>query len=162
MLKTLKFVLESNLSDMKGNFQNEYHHLRTNLLRVSGWLRQEVNNILEPFGITQQQFNALRILRGQMKIERKGSFSTNDLRDLLLDKSADTSRLVDRLVAKQLVSKVPCTMDSRRVDLKLTEEGQQLLARIDLKMNELDNIIARLSKEEVERLNALLDKLIGE
>ena len=86
---------------MQGKFQSEYHHLRANLLRVSAWLRQEVNHILEPFGITQQQLNALRILRGQMNVVRTTSFSTNDLRDLLLDKSADTSRLVDRLVEKK-------------------------------------------------------------
>ncbi len=63
---------------MQGNFQNEYHHLRANLLRIGAWLRQEVNTVLEPFGITQQQFNALRILRGQMNVVRSTSFSTND------------------------------------------------------------------------------------
>lgn len=144
---------------MQGNFQNEYHHLRANLLRVSGWLRQEVNAILEPFGITQQQFNALRILRGQMNVVRTTSFSTTDLRDLLLDKSADTSRLVDRLVEKGLVSKVPCMLDSRRVNLCLSEAGLQMLVHIDRKMNDLDAILNNLSEKEASQMNALLDRL---
>lgn len=146
---------------MQGNFQSEYHHLRSNLLRVSGWLRHEVNLILEPFDITQQQFNALRVLRGQMKVVRVGAFSTNDLRDLLLDKSADTSRLVDRLVAKGLVSKEPCTIDSRRVNLKLTNEGTQLLTDIDEKMGELDAIFGDLPETEARKLNLWLDRLGG-
>ena len=145
---------------MQGKFQNEYHHLRANLLRVSAWLRQEVNRILEPFGITQQQLNALRILRGQLHVVRSTSFSTNDLRDLLLDKSADTSRLVDRLVDKKLVSKEPCTLDSRRVHLQLTAEGQQLLAEIDGKMNDLDTILGNLSAAEARQLNAFLDRIV--
>jgi len=145
---------------MQGKFQNEYHHLRANLLRVSAWLRQEVNVILEPFGITQQQLNALRILRGQMNVVRTTSFSTNDLRDLLLDKSADTSRLVDRLVDKGLVAKEPCSQDSRRVHLQLTAPGQQLLAEIDGKMNDLDAILGNLSVGEAQQLNAFLDRIV--
>lgn len=147
---------------MQGNFQSEQHHLRANLLRVSAWLRQEVNRILEPFGITQQQLNALRILRGQQSVVRSTSFSTNDLRDLLLDKSADTSRLVDRLVEKNLVSKAPCTVDSRRVNLLLTATGQQLLADIDGRMSELDAILGNLSHQEARQMNTWLDRLVGE
>lgn len=159
MFETLNFTTSADDSDMQGNFQNEYHHLRTNLLRVSGWLRQEVNLILDPVGITQQQFNALRILRGQMNKVRTTSFSTNDLRDLLLDKSADTSRLVDRLVDKGYVLKVPCNIDSRRVHLSLTEAGLQLLTDIDGKMSDLDAIFGHFTDEEAKQLNALLDRL---
>lgn len=145
--------------DMKGNFSNEHHRLRANLLRVGAWLRHELNNVLEPFGITQQQFNALRILRGQMKIERVGSFSTNDLRDELLDKSADVSRLVDRLVEKGLVTKIPCTMDSRRVNLSLSQQGEELLSHIDDKMHHLDEILHPLTAVEAAAANNFLDKL---
>ncbi len=155
-----KFV-RRNQRYMQGNFQNEYHHLRANLLRIGGWLRQEVNRMLEPFDITQQQFNALRILRGQMQVVRTRAFSTNDLRDLLLDKSADTSRLVDRLVEKGLVSKAPCTQDSRRVNLSLSEKGVELLCRIDDRMSELDAVLGALSEQEARQLNNLLDRLQG-
>ena len=147
-------------SPMQGNFQNEYHHLRANLLRIGAWLRQEVNTVLEPFGITQQQFNALRILRGQMNVVRSTSFSTNDLRDLLLDKSADTSRLVDRLVDKGYVLKAPCTIDSRRVNLQLSETGLQLLSEIDLKMSEMDAILGNVTENEAHALNGFLDRLL--
>ena len=90
---------------------------------------------------------------------RTTSFSTNDLRDLLLDKSADTSRLVDRLVDKGYVSKVPCNMDSRRVNLSLTDAGLQLLADIDGKMSELDAIFGHFTDDEAHQLNTLLDRL---
>jgi DNA-binding MarR family transcriptional regulator len=96
-----------------------------------------------------------------MKVVRVGAFSTNDLRDLLLDKSADTSRLVDRLVAKGLVSKEPCTVDSRRVNLKLTNEGIQVLTDIDEKMGELDAIFGDLPETEARKLNLWLDRLGG-
>ena len=162
VFETSNFTASWIATIMQGKFQSEYHHLRANLLRVSAWLRQEVNHILEPFGITQQQLNALRILRGQMNVVRTTSFSTNDLRDLLLDKSADTSRLVDRLVEKKLVSKAPCTLDSRRLNLTLTESGQHLLADIDGKMTELDAILGNFSEKEAKQMNAWLDRLVGE
>ena len=144
---------------MQGHFQNEYHHLRANLIRVSGWLRQELANILDPFDLTQQQFNALRILRGQMGVVRDRAFSTNDLRDQLLDKSADTSRLVDRLVDKGYVTKIPCTQDARRVNLTLADKGVALLAKIDAKMSEMDAILGNITEKEAQQLNALLDRL---
>jgi DNA-binding MarR family transcriptional regulator len=160
MLNSVNFAASNAEPSMQGNFQNEYHHLRANLLRIGAWLRQEVNTVLEPFGITQQQFNALRILRGQMNVVRSTSFSTNDLRDLLLDKSADTSRLVDRLVDKGYVLKAPCTIDSRRVNLKLSETGLQLLSEIDQKMSEMDAILGNVSEKEARELNGFLDRLL--
>ena len=161
LFKTLNFATIHNPQIMQGNFQNEYHHLRANLFRVSGWLRQELNAILEPFDLTQQQFNALRILRGQMGVVRDRAFSTNDLRDQLLDKSADTSRLVDRLVDKGYVTKIPCTQDARRVNLTLAEKGVALLAKIDAKMSEMDAILGNITEKEAQQLNALLDRLVS-
>lgn len=140
---------------MKGNFQNEWHKLRANLLYVGSWLRAEVNEVLEPFDLTQQQFNVLRILRGSYPTP----ISTAEIRERMLDKSSDASRLVDRLCAKGWVNKKVCEEDKRLVNVLISEEGQALLKEIDKKMNDLDKILQVISIEEAKMLNEILDKL---
>lgn len=140
---------------MKGNFQNEWHKLRANLLYVGSWLRAEVNEVLEPFDLTQQQFNVLRILRGSYPTP----ISTAEIRERMLDKSSDASRLVDRLCAKGWVNKKVCEKDKRLVNVLISEEGQALLKEIDKKMNDLDKILQVISIEEAKMLNEILDKL---
>ncbi len=139
---------------MKGNFQNEWHKLRANLLYVGSWLRTEVNEVLEPFDLTQQQFNVLRILRGSYPTP----ISTAEIRERMLDKSSDASRLVDRLCAKGWVNKKVCEEDKRLVNVLISEEGQALLKEIDKKMNDLDKILQVISPEEAKILNEILDK----
>lgn len=141
------------------NYQNEFHRLRVNLLYMGNWIRVEANKLLEEFGLTQQQFNALRILRGQIGVEQDTSFSTQDLRELLLDKMSDTSRLVDRLVKKEVIHKKPCDHDARRVHLTITEKGLALLAEIDEQMHRLDQIVSKISTEDAKLVNELLDKI---
>jgi DNA-binding MarR family transcriptional regulator len=141
------------------NYQNEFHRLRVNLLYMGNWIRVEANKLLEEFELTQQQFNALRILRGQVGVERDTSFSTQDLRELLLDKMSDTSRLVDRLVKKEVIHKKPCDHDARRVHLTITAKGLALLTEIDSHMHRLDKIVNTLSESEAQQVNELLDKI---
>lgn len=141
------------------NYQNEFHRLRVNLLYMGNWIRVEANKLLEEFELTQQQFNALRILRGQVGVERDTSFSTQDLRELLLDKMSDTSRLVDRLVKKEVIHKKPCGHDARRVHLTITEKGLALLSEIDQQMHRLDKIVNKVSIDEAKQINDLLDKI---
>ena len=141
---------------MNGPYLNDWHHLRTNLLRVSGWLRFEINALLEPFGITQPQFNILRILRGQ----QGQGISTLEIRARMIDsKMSDTSRLVDRLAAKALITKNPSTTDKRLVDVVISAQGLAVLGEIDTRMTALDDILKSISPEEVQVLNQLLDKI---
>jgi len=141
---------------MNGPYLNDWHHLRTNLLRVSGWLRFEINALLEPFGITQPQFNILRILRGQ----RGQAISTQEIRERMIDsKMSDASRLVDRLAAKGLVTKTPSTTDKRLVDVVISAQGLAVLSEIDTKMTALDELLKSISADEAQALNRLLDKL---
>ncbi len=141
---------------MKGPYLNDWHHLRTNLLRVSGWLRFEINALLEPFGITQPQFNILRILRGQ----QGQAISTLEIRGRMIDsKMSDTSRLVDRLAAKALITKTPSTADKRLVDVVISAQGLAVLGEIDTKMAALDDILKSITTDEVQALNRLLDKI---
>jgi DNA-binding MarR family transcriptional regulator len=141
---------------MNGPYLNDWHHLRTNLLRVSGWLRFEINALLEPFDITQPQFNILRILRGQ----RGQAISTQEIRERMIDsKMSDASRLVDRLAAKGLLTKTPSTTDKRLVDVVISAQGLAVLSEIDTKMKALDELLTCLSADEAQVLNRLLDKL---
>ncbi len=144
---------------MEGTFKNEYHKLRLNLLWCSNWLRTEIITILEPFELTQQQLNALRILRSRMTIESEKTFSTQDLRELMLDKMSDTSRLVDRLVEKKWVVKKTDTADKRRVSIAITQSGLMLLEKVDIKLSDFEDILKEYTQDEVKLLNKLLEKL---
>jgi MarR family transcriptional regulator, 2-MHQ and catechol-resistance regulon repressor len=140
---------------MKGKFQNEWHKLRANLLAVASWLRIEANQVLEPFDLTQQQFNVLRILRGSYPTP----LSTAEIRERMLDKMSDASRLVDRLCAKGWVEKKACTEDKRLVNVLISDAGQVLLKQIDKEMGKLDQILQVISEEEAKILNEILDRI---
>ena len=136
-------------------FINEQHRLRINLLLTSGWLKNEIKEFLDQFEITQQQFNILRILRGA-----KGDpLSTNDICEKMIDKMSDTSRIVDRLVGKGLVTKKPCPNDGRKVQIFISGDGKYLLSTIDTKLKNLDAIFGNLSEKEMGILNELLEKI---
>ncbi|MEO9886482.1 MAG: MarR family transcriptional regulator [Balneola sp.] len=138
-------------------FINEQHRLRINLLLTSGWLKNEIKEFLDQFEVTQQQFNILRILRGA-----KGDpMSTNDICEKMIDKMSDTSRIVDRLVAKGLVTKKPCPHDGRKVQVFISGDGKYLLSTIDTKLKNLDTVFDSLSDKEMSVLNELLEKITG-
>lgn len=143
----------------KPAYQNEWHRLRINLITSSSWLINEVKEVLEPFGITQKQFNILRILRGH-----KGELplSVLEVRERMLDRMSDASRLVDRLAQKGLVEKQPCTSDKRATRVRISNAGLELLATIDQQEIALDRILHRLSEAEAATLNALMEKMRGE
>lgn len=136
-------------------FRNEFHKGTVNLIYTYGWLMERQKKILDTENITPQQFNILRILRGSSP----RPLSTMQIRERLLDKMSDTSRIVDRLVTKQLVSKKTCTSDKRLVDVSITVKGMELLARLDTRNAEMDELLKELSEDEIKQLNRLLDKV---
>ena len=87
--------------------------------------------------------------------------STLTIRERMLDKMSDTSRIVDRLLLKGMVDKKTCPSDKRLVDISITEEGKKILAKIDRNEKEMKAIIANLNQEEMKILNGLLDKMRG-
>jgi DNA-binding MarR family transcriptional regulator len=109
---------------------------------------------LDQYDLTNQQFNILRILRGAGE-----PLSTLQIRQRMLDKMSDTSRIVDRLVKKGLVSKVVCSSDRRLVDVTISEKGKLLLTEMDKHENEWDSLLKNLNEKEAAELNNLLDKL---
>jgi DNA-binding MarR family transcriptional regulator len=126
-----------------------------NLLYTYGWVLEKIKAFLAKEDITHQQFNILRILRGSYP----KPLSTLQIRERMLDKMSDTSRIVDRLVAKKLAKKVVCSTDKRLVDVTITENGQELLQRLDSGSDHINDIMGHLSEEEAGELSRLLDQL---
>jgi MarR family transcriptional regulator, 2-MHQ and catechol-resistance regulon repressor len=128
-----------------------------NILYTYGWLIERIKSFLANSDITHQQFNILRILRGSFP----EPLSTLQIRERMLDKMSDTSRIVDRLIAKDLVKKTTCPTDKRLVDIVITEKGHDLLKRIDMESDQVSVIMSNLSENDAEMLSSLLDRLRG-
>lgn len=137
------------------SFRNEYQKASINLIYTANWLLSRHRDFLKNFNITQQQYNVLRILKGQYP----DAISTSEIKERMLDKNSDASRIVDRLEIRSFVKKRVCKNDKRLVDVILTEKGIELLKNIDISVLELDNIVSGLSLEEAKELNGLLDKV---
>ncbi len=136
-------------------FKNEYQKMLINILFTSNWLAAKHAISLKPFGISTQQFNLLRILRGQ----HPKPASVNLLIDRMLDKNSNASRLVEKLRLKKLVERTICPEDRRAVNVIITQKGLELLAEIDKQENSFFKDLKNLSEKEAETINSLLDKL---
>ena len=144
--------LENDLNQK--TFRNEYQKGVINLIYTYNWLNEKMKSFFEKEDITSQQFNILRILRGAGV-----PISTLQIRERMLDKMSDTSRIVDRLVLKGLAKENICKNDKRLVDVSISTKGQKLLEKIDAYESKMDAIIGNLSQAEAKTLNNLLDKI---
>lgn len=117
-------------------------------------MNEKMKAVFDKEGITGQQYNILRILRGAGK-----PISTLQIRERMLDKMSDTSRIVDRLVLKGLAQKNTCKNDKRLVDVSITGKGRKLLEKIDRYEKDMDAILGNLTDAEAKTLNKLLDKI---
>ncbi len=135
-------------------FRNARHRAMVNLIYTHNWMVDQLRSKIKPYGITMQQYNVLRVLRGAGE-----PISTSVIRERLLDKMADTSRMVHRLAQKELVVRQECEHDKRLVDVSLSEKGFELLRDLDVLNTEMDRICAALSEREADQLSQLLDKL---
>jgi len=136
-------------------FRNAKQKAMINLLYSYGWVIERIKNFLGNEDITHQQCNILRILRGSSP----EPMSTLQIRERMLDKMSDTSRIVDRLVAKELVIKCTCPKDKRLVDVTISDKGQKLLKKLDAEADHIDEAMNNLTEKEAEQLSILLDKL---
>lgn len=133
-------------------FTSIHHKVVVNLIYTSHWLQNKQQEFFKSFGITGQQFNILRILKGQFP----QSISGTEIKSRMLDRNSDVSRLLDRLSAKGLITKKTCPNDKRAADVLITEQGMVLLKKVD-KFRKHESILA-LSSEEAGILSDLLDK----
>lgn len=144
--------LEKDISQRK--FRNEYQKGIINLIYTYNWMNEKMKAFFEKEDITSQQFNILRILRGAGV-----PISTLQIRERMLDKMSDTSRIVDRLIKKGLAKKTLCKSDKRLVDISISPKGGRLLEKIDMHENKMDAVLGNLSIAETKTLNELLDKI---
>lgn len=138
-------------------FESLYQQAVVNVVFTSGWCNEQMKQLLAPYDITNQQFNILRILRGQYP----NPSTINLLKSRMLDKMCDASRIVDRLVQKELVLKEVNTEDKRAVDIIISKKGLQLLTQMDHEVDLSAMASNTLTEEEADQLNFLLDKLRG-
>lgn len=138
-------------------FENEFQKSLVNLIFTYSWANQNVKMVLEPYGITQQQFNVLRILRGQYPQPCQIKLVKNRI----LDKMSDVSRIVDRLVQKQLIKKSINLRDKRATNIVISDKGLALLAKMDIEVDFSKFIRPNLTEAEAQQLNELLDKFRG-
>jgi DNA-binding MarR family transcriptional regulator len=139
----------------QARFRNDFQKVVVNVLYTASWVQEQMKNFLKAEDITPQQYNILRILKGSNK-----PISTLQIRERMLDKMSDTSRLAERLQKKGLVNKATSAEDKRLVDITITAQGLAVLQRLDERNHDLDAIASNhLSAEEAATLNLLLDKM---
>jgi DNA-binding MarR family transcriptional regulator len=144
--------------EIKGRFRNEYHKGLINLMYTTKKLGYEFYQALKQHDITEQQYNVLRIIRG---FRAEAPLSIGFVKERMLDKDSDVSRIVDRLLLKNLVLRNENTTDRRQKSVDITDTGLELLSNMLECEKEVDTLLQNLTEEEVTHLNFLLDKIRG-
>jgi DNA-binding MarR family transcriptional regulator len=139
------------------SFKTPYNKLAINLIYTSNWLSHHFSSFLKKTNITIQQYNVLRILRGQYP----KPCSLKLVKERMLDRMSDASRIVDKLVAKDYIERRTCPNDRRSVNLLISEQGLKLLESLDPLDASSQEIFKNLDLKQVEQLNDLLDALRG-
>jgi len=141
--------------DMNTKFQNEKHRFLSNIVFTANWIKNQFEEFIKPFGISPQQFNILRILRGA-----KDWLSMNEVKDRMVEKSPNATRLCDKLLEKGLLERVRCEEDRRMVHLKISQKGLDLLQEIDeVDEDSYAGFKENVSDEEARLVSQVLDKL---
>jgi len=138
--------------DIDSKFDNEHIKALINIKYTSSWFDNIANNILKPHNISEQQYNILRILRGAEK-----KVTVNSVKERMIQKSPNSTRLMDKLCDKNLIIRTRCESDRRVVFVEISKKGLQLLDKINIK--ELENHTSALTEKEAKTLNELLDKI---
>jgi len=138
-------------------YESTFHEAMVNVSFTHNWCIDKIKQAVVPYDITSQQFNVLRILRGQFPKPA----TINLIKSKMLDKMCDASRIVDRLVQKELLEKSINGYDKRAVDILISEKGLMLLNTMDQEVNLSAILSATLTEAEAVQLSDLLDKLRG-
>jgi DNA-binding MarR family transcriptional regulator len=139
------------------SFRSPQQKLAINLAYTANWLDKYYSGVFKDRDLTIQQFNVLRILRGQ----QPNYCSLKVIKERMIDRMSDTSRIVDKLVSKGFVIRSQCPNDRRSVNIIISDKGLELLRKLDFIDDAMIDVFKQLSTEQVETLNMLLDKLRG-
>lgn len=138
--------------EINSKFANQKQKALLNIKYTASWLDQIGTEIMKPHKISEQQYNILRILRGAVK-----AITVNEVKERMIQKSPNTTRLMDKLCDKKLIQRTRCENDRRVVYVKITKDGMSLLEKIN--MAKFDDVLRALTEQEAKTLNALLDKI---
>lgn len=139
---------------IQAKFFSETQKAVVNLRYTSNFIGYQHNQFMERFDLTMPQFNILRILRGA-----KGPLNVNTIKERMIEKSPNSTRLMDKLIEKDLIKRIRCESDRRIVFAELTEKGQELLTKIDKEIDKSEIFNLEISEEEASVLSNLLDKM---
>ena len=142
--------------ELKGRFRNDYHKGLINLTYTAKQLSYEFFQSLKSYGLAEQQYNVLRILRG---FRPEAPLSIGFIKERMLDKDSDVSRIVDRLFEKGFVNRTENPADRRQKSVEITEAGLALLDKMFSCEQKADTLLNNLTPEEINELNRLLDKI---
>ena len=136
-------------------FRSEHHKLMINLLFTSSWLQRMQMSVMRPYDLTPPQYNILRILRGS-----KGEMvNLGEITSRMIDRSSNTSRLIDKLVIKKWVSRKTCPNDRRQSEIYITQEGLKILEQLDKPIDSITEQFHFLSVKDTKEVNQFLDQL---
>jgi len=147
--------LEEEIKQKK--FENNYQKAHLNVLFTSNWLTDKFKVIFKGFGITSQQYNVLRILRGKHPV----CCAAGDIKEVMIDQSPDLTRLIDRLIEKGYVTRDVCEENRRKLDIAITDKGLALIKEIDPGIRVQFKQMKKISDKEAIELNRILDKMRG-
>lgn len=138
--------------DIYSTFKNEKQKAIINILYTANWISSFQNEFFKPFGISPQQYNILKILKGA-----KEPLKVQTIKDRMIERSPNATRLMDKLCAKQLIDRMPCEDDRRVVHIAITKDGEHLLEIISNEFYEA--LVEKLTTDEAQQLNKILDKM---
>lgn len=147
----MKLKKELKIKEFRNNWEKLLLNFQLTDIKINTHLRES----FKKFGITYQQYNVLRVISAS----KKGIVSNNYIKERMVQKDADISRLIVRLVSQGFVQKTPKKTDRRQSEVSLTEKGIELLASIEKEIHIVDRFFYDLSKKEAKTLNLILDKI---
>ena len=136
-------------------FPSIQQKLSINLIYTHDWAYNRLQSFFDEYDLTSQQYNVLRILRGNYP----EGYTTSEILERMMEKNAGVSRLVDRLVKKGLATKKTSAVDKRLIDVVISEKALEVLEQMDNNRFRIDEIYSNLDTSEIEQLNNILDKL---
>lgn len=138
--------------DIQSRFANKKVKALLNIIYTANWISSKQRAFFKPFGISPQQYNVLRILRGAGE-----ALPVQTIKDRMLERSPNATRMMDKLCSKELIKRIPCPTDRRVVHIEINKQGLKLLETIDTNFKE--DILEKLTLKEAETLSDLLDKI---
>lgn len=151
----LFFFMELEKILKQKKFRNQYHKATLNIIYTSNWLNDQHESVFKKHNLTVQQFNVLRILRGQFP----NPSTVGLIKERMLDKMSDASRIVERLRQKDLIERRICQNDRRAVEILISQKGLDLLKELDNYEDVFDKYLTNLNSSQIKELNLLLDKI---